>query len=523
MKKQIKNKKLRIIPLGGVEEVGKNCMVIEYNNDIIVIDFGIDFPGPNLLGVDYLLPDVKYLQRNQEKIKGIVITHGHLDHIGALSYSLQKIGNPPIFATTLTMGFIKDRLREQGIKEKELNLNIIGFGIETPVGRLIHTGDFKIDKNPVDQKPLEKEKLRKWAKEGILALMSDSTNSTLPGHSVSEKEVGGIIYQIIKQTNGRIIFTTFSTLISRIQQVVQACQKTGRKIFLIGMSMQKSVAIARDLGYLTAPANIFIDPKELPNYPDKKVLVLAAGAQGVEGSSMDRISDNEHWFVRVKRGDTVVFSSSAIPGNELAIHQMMDGFVNQGAKIIYRAVLGSGVHSSGHAFQQEQQEMINLTKPKFFIPIEGQHYMQAVHIDTAVRLGIPRQNCFMLYNGQILEIEKNKKAKILKEKIPLSLISVESNKINVLDENILKKRKKMAESGVCLVCCHKQGKNDKIDIVIQGLFIEKNLIKELEQKIKKLLNKYKKKSNTKVKIQNSLGDFILNKTGKKPLVILIIN
>ncbi len=326
-------KKLRIIPLGGIEEVGKNCTVLEYGDDIIVIDLGIDFPGPDLPGIDYILPDVTYLEENKERIKGLVITHGHLDHIGAISYYLHKIGNPSIFATLLTWGLISDRLVEAGLGRKiKQNLmmpnesfslgvfkitpfrvvhNIpdsMGLIIETPVGIIVHTGDFKIDDNPDDQRPLDKEKLKEWSKKGILALLSDSTNATLPGHSVPEKQVGQIIEQIIKDSSGRIIFTTFSSLISRIQQIIRACEKQGRKISLVGMSMQKAVRIAQKLGYLNASPEIFIDAKEINNYPDNEVLILSAGAQGVEGSSMARISENKHWLIKIKKGDIVVFS-----------------------------------------------------------------------------------------------------------------------------------------------------------------------------------------------------------------------
>ncbi len=544
--------RLRIIPLGGVEEVGKNCTVLEYlpndksKGDIIVVDFGLDFPGPDFPGINYFLPDIGYLEENKERIKGIVITHGHLDHIGAISYLLHKLGNQTIYATPLTLAFIQERLAEPGFKKQKINLKVIdsslefqlgvfkiipfrvvhnipdsiGLGIETPLGIVIHTGDFKIDDNPVDQRPLEREKLKKMAKKGVIALLSDSTNATLPGHSLPEREVGKIIKKIVKECHGRIIFTTFSTLISRIQQVIYACEQCGRKIALVGMAMEKSVKIAQELDYLKVPKNIFINSREIEDYPNHKVLIMAGGAQGVEGSSMERISEKEHWLVRIKKGDTVIFSSSAIPGNELAIHQVMDGLVNQGAKIIYRAVLGSGVHSSGHAFQEEQKEMIRLTKPKFFIPIEGQHYMQASHIELARGLGIQEKNCFMLYNGQILEINKNKEAKILKNRIPSHLVAVENDKVKILDWKIINERKKMACSGVCIISSFRQGKNYKIEIAFQGFSLNEELIKEIKQKTIKLLQNQK---NLKNNLQNSLSDYILSKTGKKPIVFFIAN
>ena len=542
-------KKLRIIPLGGVEEVGKNCTVFEYGNDIIVVDMGFDFPGPDLPGVDYILPDITYLEENKHKIKGLVITHGHLDHIGAIPYVLEKIGRPPIFGTPLTQGLIQDRLSEMGLVRKAKLSTIsanqsfclgvfkitpfrvvhnipdsVGLAIETPLGVVIHTGDFKIDDRPSDQKPLQRDRLKVFTKKGVLALLSDSTNAALPGHSVPEKQVGKIIDQIIKQAQGRIVFTTFSTLISRIQQIIRACQRHGRKIALLGLSMKKSVALTQDLGYLNVSPKLFVDPRNINKYPDKKILILSAGAQGVRGSSMVRMAENEHWLVKIKKGDTVVFSSSAIPGNELAIYRMMDGLVNQGAKIIYRNVLGSGVHSSGHAFQQELKEMLKLVKPKFFIPIEGQHYMQYQHIELAKILGIKEQNCFMLYNGQILEIDQEKQARVLKKKISNSLISVEGKSRGVLKPEILEVRNKMAESGVCVaVVSQRKRQGAEIKITFKGLTVDDKTVLEAKNKTKKLVKKYGLRNNTKTRIQASLGDFLLNKTGRKPLVILIIN
>ncbi len=553
----MKDEKIRIIPLGGVEEVGKNCTVFEYlpsnkqDKEIIVVDMGFDFPGPDLPGIDYILPDINYLKKNKDKIKGIVITHGHLDHVGAIPYFLKDLGSPVFYGTPLTLGIIKERLQEEKIKEKEVNLKTMlpgeefslgsfkispfqvvhnipdstGLIINTPLGNIVHTGDFKIDEQPVDQKPLSKKKLKEVGRKGVLALLSDSTNATLPGHSTPEKEVGKIIDKIVQQAPQRIIFTTFSTLISRIQQVIYACHKNQRKIVLIGMSMKKSISLAQDLGYLKTFPGIFIELKDISDYADKKLLFLAAGAQGGEGSSMDKISDNKHWGLKVKKGDTVVFSSSTIPGNELAIHKTMDGLVNQGAKIIYRSVLGSGVHSSGHAFQDELKEMINIFQPKFFIPVEGQHYMQASHIDLAQERGVAKENCFMLYNGQILEINAQLQARVLKNKIPCKIIAVEGGKVNILDEQNLKIRRQIIESGICFLTALKNKKEIKIEIFFQGITIKEELLIKVKQKAKNLINKYNGSSKKKFinKMQNSLSDFILSKTGKKPLVIIVVN
>jgi len=538
--------KLRIIPLGGVEEVGKNCIAFECGPDIIVVDMGFDFPGPDLPGVDYILPDISYLERNKSRIRGIVITHGHLDHIGAIPYLVKKLGNPQIFGTELTIGLIQGRLEEDGLRYGKLTVispdkpfslgtfeidpfhvvhNIpdsLGLAIKTSQGIIIHTGDFKFDESPLDQQPIKKQRLRNFAARGVIALLSDSTNATLPGRVVSEKKVGRVITSIIADARGRIIFTTFSTLISRIQQVINTCQKYGRKIAIAGLSIKKSIAIAEELGYLTVPPKLFIDLEKIKEYPDKEILILAGGAQGVEGSSMVRISRGQHRLVKIRKPDTVALSSSAIPGNELAIYRMMDGIASRGGRIIYQPVLGLGVHSSGHAFQEDLREMLKLVRPKFFIPVEGSHYMQAAHIELAIQTGIKEENCFMLRNGEILEIDERGRAQILAKKVAGLFIVVEGKRVKVLKEKILNVRRKMAESGICVLNVSQRKKYmPEIKIAFQGLVVDDKTVTEVKNKVKKLIRKYGLKANFKSKIEASLGDFLLNKIGKKPLVVII--
>jgi len=551
--------KLRIIPLGGVEEVGKNCMALELlesnqkQGDIIVIDMGLDFPGPDLLGVDYVLPDITYLEENKNRIKGLVITHGHLDHIGAVSYFLRKLGNPPIFATPLTIGLTEDRLLEFGIQdarfntiksEKTFNLgnfsitpfsvvhNIpdsVGLIIKTPIGTIVHTGDFKFDKSPLDQKPINENLLRKVGDDKVLALLSDSTNAALPGKVVSEQEVGQITYSLIKSIKGRIIFTTFASLISRIQQAINACEKCNRKVALVGMSVKKTVAIAQSLGYLKIPHKMIVDITETNKMSPQKVLVIAGGSQGVEGSSMDRIAQNIHRLVRIKQGDTVIFSSSTVPGNELAVVGVMNGLVDQGAEVIFRRVLGSGIHSSGHAKQDGLLKMISLIRPKFFMPIEGAHYMQADHIKLAESFGIKKENCFMLKNGEILEINEQEKAhKLPDQRVSHSVVVVEGNKIEPLNEKVLKDRKKLAESGICFVSVSAVRFGKKINpginikVTCQGVELGDELISDLIAKAKKLIQRHGLKPGSEHKMGTSLSDLILSRNGKKPIVIVSI-
>ncbi|OQX70814.1 hypothetical protein B6D52_03380 [Candidatus Parcubacteria bacterium 4484_255] len=551
--------KLRTIPLGGVEEVGKNCMALELlrsnqkQGDIIVIDMGLDFPNPDLLGVDYVLPDVAYLEKNKNRIKGLVITHGHLDHIGAIPYFLKRLGDPPIFATPLTIGLIEDRLLEFGIQdarfnvikpEKTFNLgdfsitpfavvhNIpdsVGLIIKTPLGTIVHTGDFKFDRAPVDQKPVNEKFLEKIGDDKVLALLSDSTNAALPGKVVSEQEVGQITYSLIKGVRGRIIFTTFASLISRIQQAINACQKCNRKVALVGMSVKKTVAIAQSLGYLKIPHKMIVDITELNKMPPYKVFIIAGGSQGVEGSSMDRIAQNIHRLVRIKQGDTVIFSSSTVPGNEISVTGLMNGLVDQGAEVIFRRVLGSGIHSSGHAKQEGLLKMISLIRPKFFMPIEGAHYMQAEHIKLAQSSGIKKENCFMLKNGEVLEFNEQSQArKLLRVRMPHSIVVVEGQKIEPLNEKVLKVRKKLAESGICFVSISAVGPSKKvksaikINISCQGIELSDELISNLKNKTKKLIQRYGLKSGSEHKMEVSLSDLILSRAGKKPMVTVLI-
>ena len=551
--------KLRIIPLGGVEEVGKNCMALEFlqsnqkKGDIIVIDMGLDFPGPDLLGVDYVLPDVTYLEENRDRIKGLVITHGHLDHIGAISYFLKRLGDPPIFATPLTTALIEDRLLEFGIQnaifniiksEKTFNLgdfsitpfavvhNIpdsVGLIIKTPLGTIVHTGDFKFDRAPVDQKPVNEKFLKKVGDDKVLALLSDSTNAALPGKVVSEQEVGQITYSLIKGIKGRIIFTTFASLISRIQQAINACQKCNRKVALVGMSVKKTAAIAQSLGYLKIPHKMIMDITELNKMPPCKTLIIAGGSQGVEGSSMNRIAQNIHRLVRIKQGDTVIFSSSTVPGNEISVTGVMNGLVDQGAKVIFRRVLGSGIHSSGHAKQEGLLKMISLIRPKFFMPIEGAHYMQAEHIKLAQSSGIKKENCFMLKNGEILEFNEQGQAhKLSRTRMSHSIVIVEGQKIEPLNEKVLKARKKLAECGICFISISsiRSGKKNqagiKINVTCQGVELGDELISDLKNRTKKLIQRYGFKPGSEHKMGISLSDLILSRKGKKPIVIVSI-
>ena len=536
---------LRIIPLGGVEEVGKNCTVFEFQGDSIVVDLGLDFPDPDFPGARYLLPDISYLKNNKQKIRALILTHGHLDHIGAISYLIRDLGNPPIFGSKLTLALVEDRLREKNLDKevslKEVDSNSVlyfgkfkinffrvnhnipdslGLAISTPFGTIIHTGDFKFDENPVDQLPAEKDKLKGYARNGVFLLFSDSTNADVPGKAISEKTVGQMIDSIFSKIKGRIIFTSFSTLISRTYQVIESCQKYQRKIVVFGLSSKKIIKIASELGYLKTPPGLFIKPEEIKNFSDKELLFMVSGSQGTEGSAMSRIAKKEFHGLKIKPGDTVVFSSSAIPGNEIAIYGMMNNLIDQGAEIIYEPILGLGIHSSGHAPAEDLKEIINITKPQFFVPIHGGHYLQAYHIKLAEEVGLRRENIFMLYNGSILEIDKDRRARVLPQRVVKTALIVEGETVRPFSGEIFKERKKLAEDGICVVRFEEKVKNF-VRIKFYGLQIEKNTIKEIEKRVIKLIIKYKSRRDREEMVEMSLGDFVFSKIGKRPRIVVI--
>jgi len=556
---KLKNKEiLKIIPLGGSEEVGKNCTVFEYNNEIIVLDLGLDFANEETPGIDYIIPDVSYLRQNKNKIKALVITHGHLDHIGAIPYLIDGIGNPPIYGLPLTLGLIKSRLEEFNLDKKvklqsvnydsiiklknfqisffRVNHNIpdsMGVFIETPVGSLVHTGDFKIDRTPNDQKMIELDKIKKIGQSNVLALFSDSTNAGEPGHVVSERVVAEMIDKLFGQIKGRIIFTTFSTLVTRIQEVIKAAEKYGRKIMIAGLSMEKTCRIAIELGYLKVKPETIIWPNKMKKVPSEKIVILASGSQGTEHSAMSRISLGEHRLVKIAKGDTVIFSSSPIPGNEYAIRKIMNALVDLGAHVIYEPLFG--IHASGHAKDEDLKEMLCLVRPKYFIPCYGEHIMQAAHAQLAKQVGVPEKNIFILNNGNILEINKNKEARVLKEKVSAENILVDGFGIGDIKGAVLNDRKILAESGIfVIILVISREKNQVInsEIISRGfIFMKKSeeLLGETRKKINKIINHYVKNkskkndwSNIKNKISQQVSDFLYTKTGRKPMILSFI-
>jgi len=557
--KQPQNKEvLRIIPLGGSEEVGRNCTVFEYDNEIVVLDLGLDFPTEETPGVDYLIPDTTYLKKNKDKIKALIVTHGHLDHTGAIPYTIEDIGFPPIYSLPLTIGLIKERLEEFNLTKRaklnaistnsvlkfknfrisffRVNHNVpdsMGVCFETPVGRILHTGDFKIDMTPTDQKVIELNKIEDFGKRGVLALFSDSTNATEPGHTISETKVAEMIDKLFKEIKGRIVFTTFSTLITRIQEVIKAAEKYGRKIVVAGLAMDKNVRIATELGYLKVRPETIVWPNKMKKIPPEKMVILASGSQGMANSALFRMSIGEHRVTKISKGDTVIFSSSPVPGNERAVSNLMNILVDHGAKVIYEPLFG--IHASGHPNQEDLKQIISLVRPKYFVPAYGEHHMFAAHAEIAQKQGIPEKNIFILNNGDILEFNKNKEVRVVKNKISAETIMVDGLGVGDVKHVVLRDRRTLAEAGIFFIILLIDKKNRAIinsEIISRGfVFVKQSekLIDEAKKKAKKIAQAYVGNQGKvidwqplKNKIANQVSDFLFTKTGRRPMILPLI-
>ena len=422
--------KLKVIVLGGLEEVGRNMTVLEYDGEIIIIDMGIQFPEEDMPGIDYIIPNINYLENKTKMIKGIIITHGHMDHIGAIPHLMSRLGNPPMFMGKLTAGIVRKRAEEFN-KCPKLNISEINetsklqlgkfFRVETlrvnhsipdcfavivhtPLGAIIHTGDFKIDYSPVNDKPADLNRIAQIGGQGVLLLMSDSTDSTHPGYQISESSIGDEMSKIFEKLEGRIIIGTFASQLSRVQKLFDLAEKFGRRINLQGRTMNDNVEIAHQIGYLKFNPKILVEDRELDRLPDNKIIILGTGAQGENNAFLSRVVNNEHRSINLKPGDTVIFSSSVIPGNERSIQTLMDMMVRQGAKVINYEMMD--VHAGGHAKQEDLKLMMRLIKPEYFMPIEGNHYMLRAQAELAEQVGTPKNKIFVADNGQIVEFHK---------------------------------------------------------------------------------------------------------------------
>ena len=460
--------KLKIIPLGGLGEIGKNMMALEFGDDLIAIDAGLMFPEEDMLGVDLVIPDISYLVENQKKLRGIIVTHGHEDHTGALPYILPRL-NVPIYSAPLTQGLISIKLKEHGLLDtaklisvqprEKLSLgqfkieflrmchsipDALGLIIRTPVGIVVHSGDFKLDYTPVDSKTTDFTRLAQMGAEGVLLLLSDSTYVEVPGYTPSEQVVGEALRHIMADAPGRVIVTTFASLISRVQQVIDAAARYQRKVFVIGRSMTETVRISQELGYLHSTTGVLSRLEELQRLPPDKIVLLTTGSQGEPTSALVRIANGEHKQVRILPDDTVILSATPIPGNETLINRTIDSLFRQGAQVFYDKV--AQVHVHGHGSQEELKLLINLVRPKFLLPIHGEYRHLALHAKLAESLGIPKENSFVMDDGDVLELGPDE-GKVT-QKLPIGNVYVDG--LSDIGHMVLRDRRALAKDGVVI-------------------------------------------------------------------------
>ncbi len=546
--------KLKVIPLGGLGEIGKNMYVIEYGKDILVIDSGLMFPEEEMLGIDVVIPDITYLLENRERVRAIVLTHGHEDHIGALPYILKKL-NVPVYGTKLTIGLVKGKLKEHYMSN-DVDLNIIVppdsinigcfrvdfirvnhsipdavcLGIYTPVGIIVHTGDFKFDQTPVDGQITDIHKLAELGNKGVLALLADSTNSEREGYTMSERVVGDTIDEIFRTAKGRIIVATFASNVHRIQQVFDSAQKHKRKVAVVGKSMVNVVDVASELGYLKIPDDMLLQLDEINKLPLKKVAIITTGSQGEPMSALTRMATSEHRKVEIVPGDTVLLAATPIPGNEKLVARTIDQLFRQGAEVIYESI--SGVHVSGHASQEELKLMINLVKPQFFIPIHGEYRHLIHHAKLAEEVGIKKENIFVVDNGTVIEFS-NKGARIRGE-VTSGKILVDGLGVGDVGNIVLRDRKLLSQDGILIVVVTIDKKTAEVvagpDIISRGFVYvreSEDLIEEATKRVEKVLEKCQEKritdwSTIKSLVRDTLGKFLYGKTRRRPMILPLI-
>lgn len=546
-------KKLNIIPLGGLGEVGKNMTAFRYGNDIILIDAGLMFPEDDMLGIDLVIPDITYLVENQDKLKGIFLTHGHEDHIGALPYILRQL-DVPVYGTALTLGILEGRLKEAGVSTASLNViksgdrvragsfklefmrvnhsipDAIGMAIHTPVGLLIHTGDFKIDQTPVDGQVMELNRFAEYGDKGVLLLMADSTNAERPGYTQSEKFVGETFDNEFRYARNRIIVATFSSNVHRIQQIFDAAVKYKRKVAVMGRSMVNVVSISLEMGYLKVPDGVLIDIDEIRNYTNDKVVVVCTGSQGEPMSALTRMSMGDNRKVQIVPGDTVIISATPIPGNEKLVSNTINHLYMLGAEVIYEKA--NGVHVSGHASQEELKIMHNLVRPKFFMPVHGEYRHLMKHAKIAESLGMDKKNILLTENGSVVELTKDKIA--VTGKVTSGIVLIDGLGVGDVGNIVLRDRRQLSQDGIMIVVLGIDKANNEItagpDIVSRGFVYVREaeiLMEEAKERVQAALDKCEENnmrewSAIKSAIRDALGRFLFEKTRRRPMILPII-
>ncbi len=551
----IKNKiKVKVIPLGGLGEIGKNITAIEYDNEIIVIDCGLAFPDAEMYGIDLVIPDITYLLNNSEKVKGIMLTHGHEDHIGALPYVLKQL-NVPVYGTRLTLGLVKSKLEEhnmlsdctlyevkleEDVKTEHFRVEFIrtchsipdscALAIHTPEGIIVHTGDFKIDYTPIDEEVINLQRFAKLGNQKVLLLMADSTNVERPGYTVSERIIGENLTRIFGNAKGRVIVASFASNVNRVQQIINSSLFYGRKVAFSGRSMEKISNIAMELGYMQLPKDQLISVDDIDKYPSDKITIITTGSQGEPMAALSRIAYSNHKKITVEKGDLVIISASPIPGNEKLISKLIDELFKKGAEVIYNVL--EEVHVSGHACQEELKLMHTLVKPKFFMPVHGEYRHLKQHGLLAESLGMDSKNVLILETGQVLELSRNTARK--SGKVTSGAIMIDGLGIGDVGNIVLRDRKHLSQDGILTVVVTIDKTSFSIlsgpDIITRGFVFVKesgDLLNEATEVVKVELDKCMEKKITqwsviKSNIKYTLGEFLYNKTRRRPIILPII-
>jgi ribonuclease J len=547
--------KLRIMVLGGCEEVGRNCTLIEYKNDIVIVDMGLEFPEENMPGVDYIIPNMSYLKGKEKNVRGVIITHGHYDHIGAIPHVIPNIGNPPIYALPMSAAIIKRR--QEDFHTQKLNLNTskiddvlklgsftisffhinhnmpdsAGIIIETPVGTVLHSGDWKFDFHPAGTEHADFQKIAEIGKKGVLCLMGDSTNANRPGHQVSEQVIGEELRDILEKAEGRVIVGTFASLLSRVKQIIEISESLGKKVAIDGYSMRTNVEIAKEIGFIKCAQSSLIKPEQMDNYPEDKVVLICTGAQGEKRAALNRIANGEHRSVEIRKTDTVIFSSSVIPGNEAAVQRLMDTVYRKRAKVVHYQMMD--VHAGGHGKKEDIKLMLSLLKPKYYVPIEGNHFLLRENAEVAYSMGWDEKNVFVVDNGQVMEFWKDG-GQLTKEKVVTDYVFVDGLGVGDVSQVILRDRTHLAEEGMVVVIVKVEKKTGNVlgypDIVSRGFVLMKDnqkLINDTRDVVKKATIDNDKKSSADPKyirdqIRDQVGKFLFKKTERRPMILPVI-
>lgn len=548
-----KTNKLKIIPLGGVGEIGKNITVIEYKDDIIIIDCGMTFPEDEMLGVDIVIPDITYLIKNKDKIRGMILTHGHEDHIGAIPYVLKKL-NIPIYGTRLTLGLLETKLKEHKLDNVSLNNVAIGstiklgifdvefiktnhsipdsaaLAITSPVGTIVHTGDFKIDYTPITGEVIDLGRFAELGNQGVLALLADSTNVDRPGYTMSESSVGETFKEIFARTTGRIIIATFASNVHRIQQIIDAAELYNRKVVLSGRSMVNTTTVAYELGYLNVKDGTLIDINDMGKYDNNELVIITTGSQGEPMSALTRIAYSEHRKIELLPEDLVILSATPIPGNEKTVSRIINKLIEKGTRVIYESL--AEVHVSGHACQEELKLIHTLVKPKFFIPVHGEYRHLKKHADLGAGLGTPKENIFILDNGQSLEFTKD--SANLGQMVPAGNILVDGLGVGDVGNIVLRDRKHLSEDGLIVVVVTMSKQEGSIiagpDIISRGFVYvreSEDLMEEAKNIVKEALKECEKRKITdwatlKSNIRDALRTYLYEKIKRNPMILPII-